>query len=74
MPGLKPRSLYKTRGDSVPAKALVDGPQALLMSELGWFLDDVAVARELGVRVTDEAHGFSSQIPWSRIFSGWLLT
>lgn len=46
MPGLKPRSLYKTRGDSVPAKALVDGPQALLMSELGWFLDDVAVARE----------------------------
>lgn len=29
-----------------PAKALVDGPQALLMSELGWFLDDVALARE----------------------------
>lgn len=29
-----------------PRTALVDGPQALLMSELGWFLDDVALARE----------------------------
>ena len=29
-----------------PAKALVDGPQAMLMSELGWFLDDIALARE----------------------------
>jgi 3-deoxy-7-phosphoheptulonate synthase len=29
-----------------PAKALVDGPQALLLSELGWFLEDVALARE----------------------------
>lgn len=29
-----------------PAKALVDGPQAMLLSELGWFLDDVALARE----------------------------
>lgn len=29
-----------------PAKALVDGPQALLLSELGWFLDDLALARE----------------------------
>jgi len=29
-----------------PAKALVDGPQAMLFSELGWFLDDVALARE----------------------------
>jgi len=29
-----------------PAEALVDGPQALLMSELGWFLEDVALARE----------------------------
>jgi 3-deoxy-7-phosphoheptulonate synthase len=28
-----------------PAKALVDGPQALLLSELGWFFEDVAVAR-----------------------------
>ena len=29
-----------------PAKALVDGPQAMLLNELGWFLDDVALARE----------------------------
>jgi len=29
-----------------PAKALVDGPQALTLEELPWFLDDVAVARE----------------------------
>ena len=29
-----------------PAKALVDGPQAMLLSELGWFLEDVALARD----------------------------
>jgi len=29
-----------------PAGALVDGPQALRMSELGWFLEDVSIARE----------------------------
>ena len=29
-----------------PAKALVDGPQALLLSELQPFLDDVAIARD----------------------------
>ncbi len=29
-----------------PAKALVDGPQAMLPGELGWFLEDVAAARE----------------------------
>jgi 3-deoxy-7-phosphoheptulonate synthase len=28
-----------------PSKALVDGPQALLLEELPWFLDDVAIAR-----------------------------
>ncbi len=28
-----------------PTKALVDGPQAMLLSELGWFLEDVATAR-----------------------------
>src|SRR5207249_7477467 len=33
-----------------PAKALVDGPQALLLSELGAFLDDVALAREAYLR------------------------
>lgn len=30
----------------VPSKALVDGPQALLLSELPLFLDDVRIARE----------------------------
>jgi 3-deoxy-7-phosphoheptulonate synthase len=29
-----------------PARALVDGPQALLVSELPHFLDDIALARE----------------------------
>jgi 3-deoxy-7-phosphoheptulonate synthase len=33
-----------------PAKALVDGPQALLLSELSHFLDDVAIAREAYVK------------------------
>src|SRR3990172_92296 len=30
----------------VPEKALVDGPQALLLEELPYFLEDVAIARE----------------------------
>ncbi len=29
----------------LPHKALVDGPQALLLEELGYFLEDIAVAR-----------------------------
>jgi 3-deoxy-7-phosphoheptulonate synthase len=29
-----------------PSTALVDGPQALRLNELGWFLDDVNIARE----------------------------
>jgi len=29
-----------------PSKALVDGPQALLLEELPWFLEDTAIARE----------------------------
>jgi 3-deoxy-7-phosphoheptulonate synthase len=29
-----------------PSRALVDGPQALLLSELRPFLDDVAIARD----------------------------
>ena len=29
-----------------PGKALVDGPQALLLNELPWFLEDIAIARE----------------------------
>ena len=35
-----------------PAKALVDGPQALLLSELPHFLDDIALARETYVKRT----------------------
>ena len=29
-----------------PARALVDGPQALLLEELPWFLEDIKIARE----------------------------
>ena len=29
-----------------PANALVDGPQALTLPELPWFLEDVRIARE----------------------------
>ncbi|GIK87852.1 MAG: hypothetical protein KJ018_03770 [Burkholderiales bacterium] len=38
-----------------PAKALVDGPQALLLSELPHFLDDVALARETYLKRTELA-------------------
>ncbi len=38
-----------------PAKALVDGPQALLLSELGAFLDDVALVREAYLRRAERA-------------------
>ncbi len=33
-----------------PSRALVDGPQALTLPELTWFLDDVRVAREAYLR------------------------
>ena len=33
-----------------PTKALVDGPQALLLDELPWFLEDVRIAREAYLR------------------------
>ncbi len=33
-----------------PQKALVDGPQALLLSELRYFLDDIAIARDAYIR------------------------
>lgn len=44
-----------------PTKALVDGPQAMLLSELGWFLDDVAAARECYEKrqALAERHGLS---------------
>ncbi|MEO5764222.1 MAG: 3-deoxy-7-phosphoheptulonate synthase [Casimicrobiaceae bacterium] len=38
-----------------PARALVDGPQALLMSELPGFLDDVAMVRETYLRRVERA-------------------
>jgi 3-deoxy-7-phosphoheptulonate synthase len=40
----------------VPSKALVDGPQALLLSELRMFLDDVAIAREAYLKRVELAH------------------
>ncbi len=40
-----------------PAKALVDGPQALLLSELPHFLEDVAIAREAYLRRQELAAG-----------------
>jgi 3-deoxy-7-phosphoheptulonate synthase len=47
-----------------PTKALVDGPQALTLGELPWFLEDVAIAREayekrrvLAERETHKPHG-----------------
>jgi 3-deoxy-7-phosphoheptulonate synthase len=44
-----------------PAKALVDGPQALRMNELRPFLDDVAIVRQafeqrLALFGSDKAH------------------
>src|SRR5262249_29353124 len=38
-----------------PAKALVDGPQALQLSELAYFLEDVGIARESYLRRVEAA-------------------
>ncbi|HEY7760184.1 MAG TPA: hypothetical protein VIA64_12275 [Burkholderiales bacterium] len=38
-----------------PSKALVDGPQALLLSELPQFIEDVAIAREAYLKRTELA-------------------
>ncbi len=43
-----------------PAKALVDGPQALLLSELPYFLEDVAIARNAYVKRTELANRMSA--------------
>ncbi len=40
----------------VPSKALVDGPQALLLSELAMFLDDVRLAREAYLKRVASVH------------------
>jgi 3-deoxy-7-phosphoheptulonate synthase len=39
-----------------PVKALVDGPQALLLSELPYFLEDVALARDTYLKRTELAN------------------
>jgi 3-deoxy-7-phosphoheptulonate synthase len=44
-----------------PARALVDGPQALLLSELAYFLDDVAIAREAYLHRTALAARYAVQ-------------
>jgi 3-deoxy-7-phosphoheptulonate synthase len=43
-----------------PAKALVDGPQALHMDELKWFLDDVALARECYLKRQALSRGYAA--------------
>ena len=42
----------------VPEKALVDGPQALLLRELPFFLEDIQIAREAYERRLDLAEGY----------------
>lgn len=44
-----------------PAAALVDGPQALRLEELPWFLDDVAIARDAYLRRRARAQEFAAQ-------------
>ncbi len=39
-----------------PEKALVDGPQALLLTELPWFIEDMKIAREAYIARTDLAN------------------
>jgi 3-deoxy-7-phosphoheptulonate synthase len=43
-----------------PAKALVDGPQALQLDELPWYLDDIAIAREAYERRRARADEFAA--------------
>jgi 3-deoxy-7-phosphoheptulonate synthase len=38
-----------------PEQALVDGPQALHLDELSWFLDDMSIAREAHDKRTELA-------------------
>ncbi len=44
-----------------PNKALVDGPQALRLEELPWFLEDVRLARETYERRRDLARAFHAE-------------
>lgn len=43
-----------------PARALVDGPQALLLKELPWFLEDIRIARDAYEKRCQLASKFSS--------------
>ena len=43
-----------------PSKALVDGPQALRMDELGYFLEDIRIAREAYEQRVELARKFAS--------------
>jgi len=43
----------------VPVKALVDGPQALLLNELPYFLEDVQIAREAYLKRVTLAQRFA---------------
>ncbi len=45
----------------VPQKALVDGPQALLLEELPYFLEDIAIAREAYEKRRRLAQRFTGQ-------------
>lgn len=46
-----------------PAQALVDGPQALLLDELGHFLDDIRIAREAYDKRVALAHARTPATP-----------
>ena len=43
-----------------PGKALVDGPQALLLEELPWFLEDIRIAREAFLSRTGLVNQYSA--------------
>lgn len=47
----------------VPAKALVDGPQALLLKELPYFLEDVQIAREAYLKRVELQRRFQGAAP-----------
>jgi len=44
-----------------PPKALVDGPQALTLDELPYFLEDVAIARDAYLKRTEAAARFQQR-------------
>lgn len=54
-----------------PQKALVDGPQALLLAELPYFLEDIAIAREAYEKRRSLAQSFAQrQLGLHRTLSG----